>query len=70
MIQNLPLVEKLRPLLFLPDPSSTRVEAAAAEEETRCQKSDVAIYIPQTSETRNTKGKWGLDPQRRHYGNK
>jgi len=25
MIQNLPLVEKLRNLLLLPDPSSTRV---------------------------------------------
>jgi hypothetical protein len=70
MIQNLPLVEKLRNLLLLPDPSSTRVEPAAAEEETRCQKSDVAIFIPQTSETRNGKSKWEMAPRRRNYGNK
>jgi hypothetical protein len=65
MIQNLPLLEKLRALFLPPDPSSTRVEAVAEEEDTRCQKSDVAMSIPQTSEARNTRGEWEMLPKKK-----
>jgi hypothetical protein len=54
IIQNLPLIDGLRVFLLALDPSCTlRTDAEA--EETRCQKSDVPIFNPQTSETQITK---------------